>query len=443
MKTIKKNSHLARLVITVAIVMFLISCQKENLKEGNSNEAGTIAADFNKNIFNHFGFSPWHLRSSGEPVSRIIGEMAEPDQFTCYGLVYDNIGGHFTNITITHNGGLTWLAKSIPGFEDNDAIGVAATKSRSVHVLGVNYVKGGGNFFRSNNGGATWNREAANAYASPASFPDVIEFFDPQHGVIFGDPENGYYEIYTTSNGGNSWSRVPSGKIPAPLANEFGVPFHADAYGNTMWMIVSSVDENFNIISSRLLQSDDKGTNWYVRNPLLAFSGYDASIKFRNRSVGLYKNNGILYRTTDGGTTWNVVSYSGNWFSYDLDNIPGLPGWWISTGGGDPGNVLSLYGFGSSISYDDGNHWVTLDTLNHTCIDMTGPFHGYSGGITTNSGNDGVFVYSLLPSRLSSLKEEGNTLTNNAAQLRNLTRSSGNVFIPGDKSKFLRNLKHP
>ena len=75
-------------------------------------------------------------------------------------------------------------------------------------------------------------------------------------------------------------------------------------------------------------------------------------------------------------------------------------GWWISTGGGTPGNPNSAYGFGSSISYDDGDHWITLDTWNHTCVDMTNPTHGYSGGVTTGSGDDGVFVYSLPPSKL-------------------------------------------
>jgi hypothetical protein len=126
-----------------------------------------------------------------------------------------------------------------------------------------------------------------------------------------------------------------------------------------------------------------------------------ATIKFRNESVGLYKNNAILYRTTNGGTTWNEVNYSVTWFSFDFDNIPGKPGWWISTGGGTPGNVNSAYGFGSSISYDEGDHWTTLDTLNHTCVDMTNPVHGYSGGVTSGSGDDGVFVYSFPHSRLN------------------------------------------
>jgi hypothetical protein len=154
-------------------------------------------------------------------------------------------------------------------------------------------------------------------------------------------------------------------------------------------------DNTFVPFQARLLQSDDKGKHWYVRNPNIPFSGNDAIIRFRNHSVGLYKNNGALYRTTDGGTTWNTVAWAGNYFSFCFDNVPGVPGSWVSTGGDDefPGNAM--FGYGSSITYDDGNHWVKLDTgVNHTHVVMVDSQHGFSGGITTGSGHDGVFVYS-------------------------------------------------
>ena len=440
MKTIKQINHVIVLALITATVMFVVSCKKEISNAPTSSKDPVSLSDANKDIFNQFAFSPWHMRSSGESVSeRSIIDMSEPDQSTCYGIIFDNLGlTSVHDISITHDGGATWHSQTIPGLENNQIYGVAANTASNVHVFGNDLVNGGGNVFHSADGGNTWQREAANAYTDPASYPDDIEFFDPKNGVIFGDPLNGSFEIYTTSNGGTTWNRVPSNKIPAPLANEYGIDFHSDTYLNTIWVIVSTVDENFNPVSSRLLQSDDKGKSWYVRNPLLTFYGYDGTIKFRNRLVGLYKNNEILYRTTDGGTTWNVVNYSGTWFSFDFDNIPGLPGWWISTGGGTPDNPDD--GFGSSVSYDDGNHWVTLDTLNHTCVDMTSPFHGYSGGITTSGGNDGVYVYSLLAAKLSSLATAGNATTTHIKA--NISHPSGSVFLPGDKSAALRRFKH-
>ncbi|MEJ7683203.1 MAG: hypothetical protein WKG06_36170 [Segetibacter sp.] len=381
MKTTKKMIHVVALAMIAATLMFTASCKKHPLES----------------VFS----SPWKLRSSGinEPQRAII-EMSEPDQITCYGLLTD---GKFTpthDITITHDGGTTWHSQTIAALENNYDFGVAASDAGTVHVMGWNYKKGGGNIFRSVDGGITWQREAANAYTDAASFPDAIKFFDPENGVLFGDPLNGYYEIYTTSDGGNNWSRVPSANIPAPLANEYGIPYNTDTYKNTIWTLATVTDSTGNPVSGQLLQSDDRGFTWYVRNPSMTLKGGAGSLKFCNSSVGLFKNNAILYRTTDGGTTWNVVNYSGKWLSFDLDNIPGLNGAWISTGGGPAGNINASGGIGSSISYDDGDHWTILDTLNHTCVDMTSPVHGYSGGITTGSGNDGVFIYQPLHAHL-------------------------------------------
>ena len=408
----KKNLITISSILLCSLLMFS-GCQKEtgdtlvseqvaDASKFASSDKSSVSAASKQNKLKKSAFSPWQMMSSGASASqRGIVEMSEPNQTTCYGIIYDGLFAPLHDITVTHDGGETWHSQTIAGLENNLLYGVAATNAKTVHVFGWNYVSGGGNVFRSTDGGITWQREAANAYTDAASFPDDIKFFNPENGVMFGDPQNGYYEIYTTSNGGNTWSRVPSNKIPAPLANEYGVPYHSDTYNNTMWMITSTLDNNFNPVSSRLLQSDDRGENWYVRNSSMTFNGYDGTIKFRNHSVGLYKNNAILYRTTDGGTTWNVVNYSGTWFSFDFDNVPGKAGWWISTGGGPEGTPNSAKGFGSSISYDDGDHWTILDTaVNHTCIDMTNPTHGYSGGVTTGSGHDGVFVYSLPPSKL-------------------------------------------
>jgi photosystem II stability/assembly factor-like uncharacterized protein len=439
MKTIMKKNHVVAIVMIAATLVFTVSCKKENL-----NEPASLSAANSQDMSRQTAFSPWQKRSSGVSAPhRGIIEMSTFGQATCYGLMYNESGEPpYQDVSITHNGGATWQVKSKHKLENNYLFGVAATSSNTVHVVGWNYVDGGGNVFRSSDGGASWKREAANAFTHPESFPNAIQFFNPKDGIMLGDPQDGYFENYITHDGGNSWKRVPSKRIPAPQKNEYGWTYTTDIYNNTIWTLTIKHDDDYNIVNARLFQSDDKGENWYVRNSSMPVTYGDVTMKFRNRSVGLIKNNGTLYRTTDGGTTWKEVNYSGTWFSFDFDNIPGLPGWWISTGGGYPtDDPRSIYGFGSSISYDDGNHWVTLDTtVNHTNADMTGPLHGYSGGITTGSGDDGVFVYSFLQSRLNSVVSAGNALTNN--QKVNVPKPSGNVFLPGNKFAALRHHKY-
>ncbi|MEO8764909.1 MAG: hypothetical protein ABI416_11505 [Ginsengibacter sp.] len=439
MRRIKKASYAFVIVMMAATLPFIVSCKKETFKEPNTSVEAIGLSD-NKSIFNPFGFSPWHKRSSGVSVPhRGIIEMSTFGQATSYGLMYDESGEPpYQDVSITHNGGITWQVHSITELENNYLYGVAATSPGIAHVIGYNYVNGGGNIVRTSDGGASWKREGANAYSDPASFPDAIEFFNPRDGVIFGDVLNGYFEIYTTNNGGNSWKRVPSKSIPAPLNSEYGSAYLTDTYNNTIWAVTIQSDADYNILNARLFQSDDKGEHWYVKNSSLPLNNYDGTMKFRNHSVGLFKNNGVLYRTRDGGTTWNEVNYSGTWFAFDFDNIPGLPGWWISTGGGYPSDdPRSSFGFGSSISYDEGNHWITLDTaVNHTNVDMTGPLHGYTGSITTGSGDDGVFVYSFLQSRMSSIVSSVNSLTPHMKV--NVPKASKNIFLPGNKFAFLQ-----
>jgi hypothetical protein len=45
-------------------------------------------------------------------------------------------------------------------------------------------------------------------------FLNGVIFFDANNGVAFGDPEGGEFEIYTSNNGGTSWTRVAGGSVP-------------------------------------------------------------------------------------------------------------------------------------------------------------------------------------------------------------------------------------
>ncbi len=50
-----------------------------------------------------------------------------------------------------------------------------------------------------------------------------------------GDPIGGYFEIYTTVDGGVTWTRVPQADIPIPYRGEWGVVGYYDVIGDTIW----------------------------------------------------------------------------------------------------------------------------------------------------------------------------------------------------------------
>jgi len=341
----------------------------------------------------------WQLRSNGLSTPQLgLFDMTAPDTRNCYSTVYDQNDYYrpLKTVVYTHDGGNTWSVATIDSLEDNVLMDITASSGKVVHVIGWSTISGGGNIFRSKDGGVTWKREAANAYTDPASFPTNMVFFNPREGVIFGDPVGGCFEIYRTTNGGDSWTRVPCANIPsAVLTMEGGLTNLMDNYQNTVWAFTVGLDQNGSF-ASRLLKSDDKGLHWYVVCPNMALDFTDSRLRFRSKLVGLYKNNGKLFRTTDGGATWNQVNCIGTRFSCDFDNVPGRPGVWISTGGDLATPPFSASGLGSSISYDDGDTWQILDTaVEHVGIEMVTSAFGFGGGITSGNGNDGAFVYSI------------------------------------------------
>src|SRR5450755_2349562 len=103
MKKIKKINHVVVLVMITATLMFTASCKKENSNETTGSKEPISLSDANKNIFNQFGLSPWHIRSSGVSAGQGIIDMSESDQFTCYGIIFEGTFNPTNNITITHN----------------------------------------------------------------------------------------------------------------------------------------------------------------------------------------------------------------------------------------------------------------------------------------------------------------------------------------------------
>jgi photosystem II stability/assembly factor-like uncharacterized protein len=349
----------------------------------------------------------WQAKQSGLAARHGIIDISAPDGSNAYAMAYDAddyYGVNLHEITLTHNGGNSWKAQAISLLDGVRIIGLGAASGYDIHVIAWNPASSatspGGKVVRSRDGGNTWKQEAANAFTDAASFPDDIAFLNAFDGVMFGDPVGGAFEIYTTVNGGNTWTKVAASNIPAPIAtanqSEYGSPYIMEKFGNSFVTLTYVYDNSTNTIPyGRLLQSDDKGKTWYVKNAYVPFTNTDLTLKFRNKNVGLLKYDGKLFRTTDGGTTWTQVNFTGRYCQYDLDNIPGKDGWWVSTGGEiGIGGITSKYG--SSISYDDGNTWKIIDTtMSHTCVEMTDFSHGYSGGISTDSkGKDGVYVYS-------------------------------------------------
>ena len=170
--------------------------------------------------------------------------------------------------------------------------------------------------------------------------------------------------------------------------------------------------------SGRIWKTTDKGLHWN------AYATEETEIEFSNLKMrdalhGLWGVHGELYRTSDGGITWEEVEYSGNWFTNDLAYVPGTASTYVSTGAHDmPGYAEngSLHGIGTSYSLDDGNTWITIDTaVEHMSLAMVNSYTGFTGGINTDVTN-GIFKYNgpalgySCRNNLTSICHNGNTI---------------------------------
>jgi len=145
--------------------------------------------------------------------------------------------------------------------------------------------------------------------------------------------------------------------------------------------------------SGRVWKTTDKGLHWNAYQTQETLIDY-SNLKMRDALHGLWGVHDELYRTSDGGITWDEVDPAGTWFTNDLAYVPGTAATFVSTGGNDFSGYGALHGIGSSYSVDDGNTWITLDTaVEHISLAMVNPFTGFTGGFNIDSVTGGIYKY--------------------------------------------------
>lgn len=216
----------------------------------------------------------WQSVSTGfTTVSHGVSEISYADANTIWVSAYDGVTttNNIQKWAKTTDNGATWTNGNITVGNTNLGIGdlsaVSGTKCYALINPTANSGTALGGVWVTNDAGATWTKQTTASYNSSTSFPNIVHFFNANDGVTMGDPAGGYFEIYTTTNGGVNWTRVPSANIPAPLnSDEFGYTGHRYVLGDTIW---------FGTSIGRIYRSTDKGLTWTVNGvtPVVDFGG--------------------------------------------------------------------------------------------------------------------------------------------------------------------------
>lgn len=321
------------------------------------------------------------------------------------------------------DGGVTWTSGNYNFLPSNAQVSVGGIKAISNNTAYVTTYAGiptSNNIllagvWRTDDGGITWSKQTSADFSSPASFPNFVHFWNANDGIVNGDPVNGFFEIYTTNNGGANWNLLPSANIPVPLFEEYAFPELFQIIGNTLW---------FGTSRGRIFKSIDKGQNWTVtQSPLDSFTaccsgGNDSgNFSFKNQDEGILRDSYFnYYKTLDSGNTWISINTSGTIRNFNINYVTNTPNTYFQFGK-DEINTR-----GSSYSLDGGSNWIDLNTVDSDpIIPYSVKFQsgtvGYCIGIYTNPASNTISnnIYQPKFFRLTDPQQRltGASLTNN------------------------------
>ena len=268
----------------------------------------------------------------------------------------------------TTDGGATWTANVVPGAADADFRGVRALSDKSAYLLS----SGAGplsRLYQTNDGGVKWDLLMVNP--NPQGFWDAIAMWDPLHGILLGDPVNGRFDIWTTSDG-VTWVQQ---KGPPALPRE-----GAFAASNTSLTVRGAHEAWFGtggVGGGRVFHTDDGGKSWTVAKALPRPDSETAgvfSVAFSDARHGVavggdYKKPemgaGTIAITDDGGKTWTASAASLPGYRSAVAYIDDKK-MWIATGPS-----------GSEVSVDGGRTWKPFgysdsDQVGHNAMSFAG-----------------------------------------------------------------------
>ena len=334
------------------------------------------------------GQTGWTLVNSnlntGQGVGQISIGMNNPQALWAYGIAAD--GSILDVYTKSTDAGQTWTKGTFnAGSGLSQLFAIDETTCWAVFNTGNNQ-----GLYKTTDGGAHWAKQGS-AYGS-GSFADLMHFFDNLNGVAVGDPNGGYFEIYTTTDGGTTWNRVAQSDIPDPGSGEYGITGDYSSVGDNIW---------FGTNAGRIFHSTDKGYTWtasltaYGATETVAPMFADANNGFAFRS---YLDLGIeptINLTTDGGATWTSWTVGGSWYARYNTYVPGTTATYV-------GSTSAAGSNGICYSYDGGHNWTSInDGYDFQASSWVDVATGWAGSIASaKKSTGGMFVFtgdSLLP----------------------------------------------
>jgi photosystem II stability/assembly factor-like uncharacterized protein len=291
------------------------------------------------------------------------------------------VSGSNGQVGKTLNGGKTWEWTQPKGYEKLDFRDIEAFDQYKAIVVNA----GSPAYILSTvDGGKSWREVYKNL--DSAIFLDGMGFWNPQEGIIFGDPIQNKMQLLKTTDGGLTWKDI-SHQLKVPMkVGEAGFA----ASGTT---ITTTTDGKTWIASggavSRIFYSANFGNSWKVYDcPILQGESSTGpfSIAFYNGKKGITvggnylkdkENSNNVLLTKNGGKTWTKPAAPVLGFrsavAYITDQLC------FATGSS-----------GTDVSVDGGQNWRNISSQNFNALQKA-----KKGNLILLTGNRGQ-IYQVL-----------------------------------------------
>jgi photosystem II stability/assembly factor-like uncharacterized protein len=288
------------------------------------------------------------------------------------------------------DGGRTWKHVGLAGTEKIPRLRIDAQNPDIVYVCalgrtwGPNEERG---LFKTTDGGKTWRRIL---YKDPLTGCSDVDIDPNNSNVVYAGmythrrwpwyftSGGGETALYKSVDGGETWERLsgPGNRrgLPQGLMDRIGIAVHR-ANPDVVYMITETVDEG------ELWRTEDGGNTWEMVNRdrninFRPFYYSDIRADPRNPNV-VYALSGALYRSDDGGRTFRTIA---------RDVHGDHQAMWIDPT--DPDYILEGSDGGWQVSYDGGRNWEIVNTVSfaqfyHVNYDMERPYN-LCGGLQDN-----------------------------------------------------------
>lgn len=294
------------------------------------------------------------LQVSAQEVQLITTETPTEASFRGLSVVDDSVvwlSGSKGWVGRSINGGKDWRFLQVVGYEAYDFRSLYAFDAQKAIIANAGSPA---HVLLTTDGGITWNLVYKNE--NPEAFPDGMDFWNQQEGLIYGDPIRQRMMILRTQDGGQSWEELSAQQ--EPLLEQGEASFAASGT-NIRSFAGGSVAIATGGKVSRLWFSKDQGHNWQsVTTPIIQGEAATGIFSFafwdQNRGIivgGDYTQDTLktkhVFLTFDGGQTWEAPTKPTGGYRSCVEYL-------------DQASLLACGTSGVDLSLDGGKNWKTI-----------------------------------------------------------------------------------